>query len=78
MYIMHTLYKQLDQDLRSRGGILLISSYTLTVLGRVSAKNVNKLTDLNAAVSSPGHYSLAGLGIEVLGLVTDSVPKSIE
>ena len=47
---------------RGRGGILgvrcgdnlLISSYTLPALGRVSAKNVNKLTDLNAAVSIPG------------------------
>ena len=37
------------------GEILLISSSTLPGLGRVSAKNVNKLTDFNAAVSSPGH-----------------------
>ena len=44
----------------TRGGILgvrcrehlLISSSTLPGLGRVSAKNVNKLTDFNAAVSS--------------------------
>ena len=34
--------------------ILLISSSTLPGLGRGSAKNVNKLTDFNAAVSSPG------------------------
>ena len=33
--------------------ILLISSSTLPGLGRVSAKNVNKLTDFNAAVSNP-------------------------
>ena len=56
----------------------MISSYTLPAPRRVSAKYVNKLTDLNAAVSSPGHYSLAGLGIDLLGLATDSVPKSIE
>ena len=37
------------------GEILLISSYTLPAIGRVSAKNVNKLTDPNAAVSSPAH-----------------------
>ena len=36
------------------GEILLISSYTLPALGRVGGKNVNKLADLNAAVSSPG------------------------
>ena len=34
---------------------LLISSSTLPGLGRVSAKNVNKLTDFNAAVSSPSN-----------------------
>ena len=47
----------------TRGGILgvrcrehlLISSSTLPGLGRVSAKNVNKLTDFNAAVSSLGY-----------------------
>ena len=69
------------QSVTTRGGILgvrcgeilLISSYTLPAPRRVSAKYVNKLTDLNAAVSSPGHYSLAGLGIDLLGLATDSV-----
>ena len=35
------------------GEILLIFSYTLPALGRVSTKNINKLTDLNAAISSP-------------------------
>ena len=35
------------------GEILLISSSTLPGLGRVSAKNVNKPTDFNTAVSSP-------------------------
>ena len=35
------------------GEILLISSSTLPGLGRVSAANVNKLTDFNTAVSSP-------------------------
>ena len=39
------------------GEILLISSSTLPGLGRVSAKNINTLTDFNAAVSSPGHNS---------------------
>ena len=65
-YVLHTesLKKDFPRLLEwviNRGGILgvrcgeilLISSYTLTALGRVSAKNVNKLTDLNAAVSSP-------------------------
>jgi len=37
------------------GEILLISYSALPGLGRVSAKNVNKLTDFNAAVSSPGN-----------------------
>ena len=37
--------------------ILLISSSTLPGLGRVSAKNINKLTDFNAAVSSPAYYT---------------------
>ena len=35
------------------GEIWLISSSTLPGLGRVSAKNVNKITDFNTAVSSP-------------------------
>ena len=47
----------------TRGGILgvrcrehlLISTSTLPRLGRVSAKNVNKLTDFNAAFSSLAH-----------------------
>ena len=34
------------------GEILMISSSTLPWLRRVRAKNVNKLTDFNAAVSS--------------------------
>ena len=48
----------------TRGGILgvrwgdiwLISSSTLPGLGRVSAKHSNKLTDFNAAVSSPDYH----------------------
>ena len=40
------------------GEHLLISSSTLPGLGRVSAKNVNKLTDFNAAVSTLGDYLL--------------------
>ena len=39
------------------GDIFLISSSTLPGLGRVSAKNINKLTDFNPAVSSPDHVS---------------------
>ena len=37
------------------GEMLLISSSTLPGLGRGSAKNVNKLMDFNAAVSSPAY-----------------------
>ena len=40
------------------GEIMLISSSILPGLGRVNSKNVNKLTDLNAAVSSPGCHSI--------------------
>ena len=40
------------------GQIVLISPSTLPGLGRVNAKNVNKLTDLNTAVSSPDHCRL--------------------
>ena len=55
----------LERFLISRGGIfsvrcgeiLLISSSTLPRLGRVSTKNVNKLTNLNAAVSCPAYKS---------------------
>ena len=54
-----------NRHVMSRGGILglrcgeilLISSFNITLpgLGRVSAINVNKLTDFNAAVSNPGY-----------------------
>lgn len=37
------------------GEIVLISSSTLPGPGRESAKNVNKLTDFNAPVSSLGY-----------------------
>ena len=62
---------------------LLISSSTLPGLGRVSAKNVSKLTDFNTAVYSPIHgRSLPALllplpicpSLSSLGLTRDKPP----
>ena len=55
------------------GEILLISSSTLPWLGRVSAKNVNKLTDFNAAVSSPD-YDAGALAESRSGRSLKNVP----
>ena len=53
------------------GEILLISSSTLPGLGRVSAKTVNIITNLNAAVSSPSYHTsvliLQDLNILMIG-----------
>ena len=47
---------------------MLISSSLLPGFGRVSAKNVNKLTDFNAAVSSLGNVGRRKQDVTIITL----------